>query len=783
MKKKKFLSFTFKKLAVPLLSISIFTGGLFTIIEMTGITNFFKSSDPYEIVKNANITQATAIPGQPIKWTVTIDSNTIALGQHLVEIPKSAQDVKIRNIKQTDTQSLSSNTLLDTSDSIDRKVLSELARQNASSRASLNLHKLINKQAYEKSKQAIVKKDGDTFGLFARAKQFFAQAGSILTANAEDGVNAIEKAISENNPDLSKGVIVIDVSSQANFLQEEVPAENITPVVENTNKTPIDSGSLISDSEFNTEHETATSTSSNTASTTVIETGTNIPDNSSGSSQGSSSPSTASSSNPSAKTNTVSTTTPDALTVSEIVVEYETPAPIIAEAPTQKGKIVTVSDAVSAVEGQHTTNVLAFTNIPEIYKVGQEEKIKINWLNNDNQPMPFIAYDLDENGMLDYIEWTVPHLSTQTFEIIFISKALELDENKEIMGDIFDEVREQDGIWVTVSDRHAVRATFEKFLTNKNDVTLYARPTNPETSVTIKVYPVYDGIRGDTPVALFNPITREGMYRVLLTNLMQSTDVFDIQVTGSTDIDYIVDPTPVTITDSFTDSSKIASMLNVTLDTINGQVTLSAASSWSCGSPILDSRDAKVYNTVLIGSQCWMQQNLNVGTLVTGVTTQGTSCSTIQKYCYSDNEANCSTGGGLYQWNQTMCGSTTAGAQGICPAGWHIPTHDEFTILERTTCTSGSCATDFPFDYTTTGWRGTNEGTTLKNQAGLFRAVLSGYRSTDGSFSSLGSSANFWSSVASGGSAWSRHLGSGFTTVDRYTFGKAYGFSVRCLKD
>ena len=55
----------------------------------------------------------------------------------------------------------------------------------------------------------------------------------------------------------------------------------------------------------------------------------------------------------------------------------------------------------------------------------------------------------------------------------------------------------------------------------------------------------------------------------------------------------------------------------------------------------------------------------------------------------------------LYQWNEAMQYSSTPGAQGICPAGWHIPTHDQFTTLERSVCTSGSCATDFPYDITT----------------------------------------------------------------------------------
>ncbi|MEI6528428.1 MAG: FISUMP domain-containing protein [bacterium] len=241
--------------------------------------------------------------------------------------------------------------------------------------------------------------------------------------------------------------------------------------------------------------------------------------------------------------------------------------------------------------------------------------------------------------------------------------------------------------------------------------------------------------------------------------------------------------TSLTVTDSYNDSTKIASAVNVTVDTVNGQVFLSAASSWACGSPLLDTRDGKTYTTVLIGAQCWMGQNLNVGTRINGSVTQNTSTSTIQKYCYSDNEGSCTTYGGLYQWDQAMGGSVTEGAQGICPTGWHIPTHNEFTLLERTTCTSGSCATDFPYDSVTTGWRGTNEGTTLKNVVGLFRGLLAGDRETSGTFAYLGANGLFWESLQSGSSAWDRTLNSGYATVGRGTLSKSFGFSVRCLKN
>lgn len=240
-----------------------------------------------------------------------------------------------------------------------------------------------------------------------------------------------------------------------------------------------------------------------------------------------------------------------------------------------------------------------------------------------------------------------------------------------------------------------------------------------------------------------------------------------------------------TVTDPFDDTSKIASSANITVS--GGQVTLSAASSWSCGDTLVDSRDGKTYATVLIGSQCWMAESINYGTMTAGANEQGSDCPSVaetEKYCYNDDSGSCNTNGGLYQWNQAMCGSTTAGAQGICPSGWHIPTHDEYTTLERAVCDSGTCETDFPYDSTTTGWRGTDEGTKLKSGGSSgFNGLLGGRRGTDGSFGYGGSYGFFWSSLESGSNAWRRKLRSGYATVYRSAGDKAGGFSVRCLKD
>ncbi len=227
---------------------------------------------------------------------------------------------------------------------------------------------------------------------------------------------------------------------------------------------------------------------------------------------------------------------------------------------------------------------------------------------------------------------------------------------------------------------------------------------------------------------------------------------------------------------------------------------------WPCGGTVTDI-DGNTYGSVQIGTQCWMTSNMMTtrypdGTAITrGPVTSGGAWNNTDNgfYAYPPNTANTAEEtlaniqsgklGFVYQWSATMYGSVTAGVQGICPSRWHVPTHDEYTTMERAVCTSGSCTTDFPFDTSTIGWRGTNEGSNLStetsggtNSSG-FTGHLAGYRGTDGPFRSRGSYAYLWSSSQSGGSAWHRYLNSGSATVNRGADSKAYGFSVRCLKD
>ncbi len=197
-----------------------------------------------------------------------------------------------------------------------------------------------------------------------------------------------------------------------------------------------------------------------------------------------------------------------------------------------------------------------------------------------------------------------------------------------------------------------------------------------------------------------------------------------------------------------------------------------------CGQPITDSRDGKTYNTVLIGTQCWVAKNLNVGTNIPGSSDQ-TNNGFIEKYCYNNDTNNCTTYGGLYQWDEAMERSTMPGVQGICPAGWHLPADPEITIL--TTYLGGDNLSGGKLkEAGTAHWLSPNTDAT--NSSG-FTALPDGYRRTEGTFSDLTKYAYIWSSTqadATFAHAWGFYYTSGITGRSSYD-PKTNGYSVRCL--
>ncbi len=206
--------------------------------------------------------------------------------------------------------------------------------------------------------------------------------------------------------------------------------------------------------------------------------------------------------------------------------------------------------------------------------------------------------------------------------------------------------------------------------------------------------------------------------------------------------------------------------------------------------PLTDSRDGKQYLAVRIGDQCWMAENLNVGIRIDGTTEQSDN-GTIEKYCYNDEETNCTAYGGLYSWSELMQHSTYPGSQGICPKGWHVPSDEEYKILEGTV-DSLYAVGDPQWDLT--GWRGSNAGRRLRATAGWsdsgngtdtfgFHALPAGRLVEGDSFNGRDSSAYFWAFSSIGSeSSYSRHLGSGSPQIGRNTLAAGNGLSLRCIK-
>ncbi len=111
--------------------------------------------------------------------------------------------------------------------------------------------------------------------------------------------------------------------------------------------------------------------------------------------------------------------------------------PTILIQPTTTGKIITVS---FLDEQKLTTPIINFPvhiEIPEIYSVGQENKINLTWKNNEDKKIDFTVTDDDKNGLLDSMDWVVPEISSETpshtFEVSYIFKALRLDSEKKVL--------------------------------------------------------------------------------------------------------------------------------------------------------------------------------------------------------------------------------------------------------------------------------------------------------------------------------------------------------------
>jgi len=197
--------------------------------------------------------------------------------------------------------------------------------------------------------------------------------------------------------------------------------------------------------------------------------------------------------------------------------------------------------------------------------------------------------------------------------------------------------------------------------------------------------------------------------------------------------------------------------------------------------------EGNVYNTISIGTQVWMKQNLkstrlNDGSAIASVMDNSAwGKLTTPGYCwYNDSLSKYKeTYGALYNWY-------TLNSTSLCPKGWHVPTDNEWSVL--ISYLGGESVAGGKLKETSTNhWRIPNSGA---DNSSDFTALPGGFRSTDGTFISVGAfdairiGGGWWSSSERDNTnGWGRTIYFNNGKIGRVSNLKTVGFSVRCLKD
>ena len=202
--------------------------------------------------------------------------------------------------------------------------------------------------------------------------------------------------------------------------------------------------------------------------------------------------------------------------------------------------------------------------------------------------------------------------------------------------------------------------------------------------------------------------------------------------------------------------------------------------------------DGNPYQTVKIGNQTWMVENLkttkfNDGTVIPSITDSISWNGTLAPgYCFYNNDSlnNKKTYGALYNWYAVNSGK-------LAPKGWHVPSDAEWTILINYVSNkySSSCSAAKTLALNS-NWKldesGCSVGNDLsKNNGSGFSAYPAGIRNfSPCSYADLDISGNWWSSTQmNSGSAWKISLYTNYSDVSRGSEFMQNGMSVRCIKD
>jgi len=228
-------------------------------------------------------------------------------------------------------------------------------------------------------------------------------------------------------------------------------------------------------------------------------------------------------------------------------------------------------------------------------------------------------------------------------------------------------------------------------------------------------------------------------------------------------------------------------------DVVN--VTFATTTSNSCGSnTLVTDVEGNVYQTVSIGTQCWMKENLKTSkyrdgsAITTGLSDSLWQATTTGAYSIFDNGvANDTLYGKLYNWYAVV------DSRYLCPVGWHVPSDIEWKTLE---IFLGMLTADVDLlggprgenqnvggklKSTSSLWIGPNTG--ASNESG-FSGLPGGFRNSNGSYFDVGYY-GYWCSFTESSSEFvlGRSLAYNYAGSNKSVRFKQEGFNVRCLRD
>jgi len=229
--------------------------------------------------------------------------------------------------------------------------------------------------------------------------------------------------------------------------------------------------------------------------------------------------------------------------------------------------------------------------------------------------------------------------------------------------------------------------------------------------------------------------------------------------------------------------------------------TLNSYTPQAClGAEQISDVDGNIYNTIKIGEQCWMKENLrttrfNEGTTISLISDNNVWNSvTFSARCLNGNiSTNEELYGFLYNWYAVS-------QSGICPEGWRVPSDSDWDILRNFADPKALGNNNIAGNLLKSCRQINSPVSSLCNtsehprwnahaiQYGTddfgFSALPGGHRLSNGSFSSVGTYAYFWTgNQTSETEAWFRGIGFGSSIFQRSIASKQNGYSVRCIKE